>query len=117
DVEAVMDDLTAIKELRGGPADAVAFHDFYILQIAFKRVWLHAFDANLKSAVEQLYEQIVGSAQQSTIAFPPTDAIDDVNQLKDFIRGVGGSLSSAEPSPPEVTSAFPGQASAWVNLR
>src|SRR5438876_404877 len=48
DVGAIMDDLTAIKHLRGGPADAVAFHDFHVLQLAFRSVWVHAFDDNLK---------------------------------------------------------------------
>jgi hypothetical protein len=42
-----------MRELRGGPADATAFHDFHVLQIAFKEVWLHMFDQNLKAVVEQ----------------------------------------------------------------
>src|SRR5438876_4529889 len=45
DAAAVLADLEAIKNLRGGPADATAFHDFHVLQVAFKNIWLHAFDA------------------------------------------------------------------------
>ncbi len=102
DVSVVMDDLEAMKHLRGGPADATAFHDFHVLQIAFKNVWLHLFDGNLKYAVEQLYEEIVGSGAQSHIALPASDALNDVAQLKEFIRGVRGSLPTMVPPPPAV---------------
>lgn len=98
DVTSVMDDLTAMKHLRGGPADATAFHDFHVLQIAFKNVWLHLFDPNLKYAVEQLYEEIVGSGAQAHIPLPPADALNDIAQLKEFIRGVRGSLPATIPA-------------------
>src|SRR5258708_31311406 len=59
DVTSVLSDLDAIKTLKGGPADATAFHDFNVLQIAFENVWLHAFDKKLAAAVENLYAQTV----------------------------------------------------------
>ena len=36
-------------------ADATAFHDFHVLQIAFKSVWQHAYDKNVQALVEQVY--------------------------------------------------------------
>ena len=59
DVSAVMDDLTALKNLRGGPADATAFHDFHVLDMAFESVWMHAFDENLRTSVQALYAETV----------------------------------------------------------
>ncbi len=97
DVTAVMDDLAAMKHLRGGPADATAFHDFHVLQIAFKHVWLHMFDADLRFAVEQLFEEIVGSGIQGEIPLPPADALNDIAQLKEFLRGVQGALGVPPP--------------------
>src|SRR5882724_5435918 len=115
DVTAIMDDLTAIKNLRGGPADAVAFHDFHALQMATKAVWLHAFDNNLKGAVEQLYQKMVEANDQSPIAFPATDAIEDVSQLRELLSGISGTISQAvgQPIPPVVSAAFPGCDSKW----
>jgi hypothetical protein len=116
DVTAVMDDLSAMKHLRGGPADATAFHDFHVLQIAFKNVWLHMFDANLKYAVEQLYEEIVGSGIQSLIP-SPVDAFNDIAQLNEFLQGVRGALTVppppamlAGPIPPPPLPSRPGAA-------
>ncbi len=63
DAAAVLSDLDAIKNLRGGPADATAFHDFHVLQVAFKNIWIHAFDAKLSNAAEQLFKEAVGSLQ------------------------------------------------------
>ena len=57
DVGAILDDLTAVKRLSGGPADATAFHDFNVLQMAFRDVWMHAFDDDLKISAQELYEQ------------------------------------------------------------
>src|SRR5713101_2723587 len=76
DVGAILDDLTAIKSLRGGPADAVAFHDFHVLQLAFESVWMHAFDDNLKTAAKKLYEQTVRLYDDAGIVMPPVDAIE-----------------------------------------
>src|SRR5450755_2232198 len=45
DIGAILDDLAAVKRLSGGPADATSFHDFNVLQLAFRDVWMHAFRA------------------------------------------------------------------------
>lgn len=92
DVGTIMDDLAAIKHLRGGPADAEAFHDFQVLQIAFESVWLHAFDANLRSAAEQLFKETVRLYEDAGIPQPAFDAIDDIDQLKQFIDTITGDV-------------------------
>jgi hypothetical protein len=95
DVAAILEDLTAIKNLRGGPADATAFHDFHVLQLAFRSVWLHAFDGNLKIAAAQLYEETVRLYDDAGVTVPPFDAIEDVNQLQEFLNTVTAMIGSS----------------------
>jgi hypothetical protein len=107
DVMAIMDDLAAMKSLAGGPADATAFHDFNVLQIAFEDIWLHMFDGNLKYAVQQLFEEVVGSGTDNYVAMPPGGALNDVAQLKEFIDGVRNTISVVNPSAGVVNVAPP----------
>jgi hypothetical protein len=115
DVGSVMDDLSAIKALRGGPADAVAFHDFHVLQMAFQSVWLHAFDAKLKDDVVELYTNTVKLYDDAGVTMPPVNAIDDVNQLQDFLSTVRSTVGETPGSqiPPDVEQAFPGSGTVW----
>lgn len=46
-------------KLKGGPADAVSYHDFHNLQIAFEHVWQEAIDQGVLDAGMDLYEQVV----------------------------------------------------------
>jgi hypothetical protein len=116
DVGAIMDDLTAIKKLSGGPADATAFHDFHVLQMAFRSVWLHAFDGHLKSLAAQLYHDTVRLYDYAGITVPPVGAIDDINQLKEFIKTVEtgiGQFKDVSGPPTEVLKAFPTLVATW----
>ncbi|HEY0670144.1 MAG TPA: hypothetical protein VGD22_18330, partial [Sphingobacteriaceae bacterium] len=114
DVEAIMNDLETIKNLRGGPADAIAFHDFHVLQIAYKNIWKHAFDQNLQSMVEQVFMEHMKVYDEAGIKHPPYDAIDDINDLENFIRNVGGDAASLVPiMDPSIGVAFPGAAQVW----
>jgi hypothetical protein len=88
DVGAVMDDLAAVKTLMGGPADATAYHDFNVLQIATRDVWIHLFDNDLKSAAGQLYDQANQLYQENSQEMPDPGEITDINQLNDFISGL-----------------------------
>ena len=88
DVGAIMDDLAAMKALAGGPADVVAFHDFNVLQLAFRSVWMHAFSGTLGLAAGQLYEQTVMQFEDMGLNTPAFDAVEDINQLNDFINEV-----------------------------
>src|SRR5262245_25248505 len=97
DVTAIMDDLTAMKQLRGGPADATAFHDFHVLQLAFESVWMHAFDEKLKGLAAQLYANTVHRYEELYAAVPNFEAIDDINDLNYFIGEVRSALDSENP--------------------
>ena len=115
DVSAVMDDLTALKNLRGGPADATAFHDFHVLAMAFESVWMHAFDENLRTSVQALYAETVRLYADQGLVVPNFDAINDINDLNNFINEVkkvidpkfAGSVSP--PPPAEVIRHLPKQ--------
>ena len=119
DVSAVMEDLAAIKELRGGPADATAFHDFHALKLAFKSVWLHAFNTELKSSVEQLYALVAGlEIDHSPVPVEiGQDAIEDVNDLKGLLAKLQAGLNSAAVDdagvPANIRRWFSGSADNW----
>ena len=114
-----MDDLTALKNLRGGPADATSFHDFHVLQIAFKSVWLHAFDENLKNLVQDLYAAAVRLYTDLGLVVPNFDAVNDIEQLNQFIADVQRTIDPKNPAkvlpppPPSVVRVFPEAVTAW----
>src|SRR5260370_939705 len=120
DVGAIMDDLAAIKHLRGGPADAEAFHDFQVLQLAFKALWMHAFDDRLKAAAANLYDETVRHYSDAGLIMPPFNAIDDVDQLRSFIEEVkavsdpGYQPSTVAPPSSNVDQDFPQAATSWT---
>jgi hypothetical protein len=121
DVSAVMDDLTAMKNLRGGPADATAFHDFHVLQMALKSVWMHAFDENLKTAVGRLYEEAFKLYEDAGLTMPNTNAINDVNDLRALVdeikRLVDPNNKSVWVSPTmQVKLLFPDAVTIWYLL-
>jgi hypothetical protein len=115
DVGAILDDLTAMKALRGGPADAVAFHDFQVLQPAFRSIWVHYFDEKLKDLAAQLYEQTARLYDDAGLTMPPVDAITDINQLQDFLTTVNSTIgqSNGLPSHIEGVEAFPEASVVW----
>lgn len=107
DVASIMANLQAIKQLQGGPADAEAFHDFHTLQVAFRHVWLHAFDAGLQGAAIQLYEQLIEQPSDTDIVLDPVEAIGDLNDLKDLVERLGVQIeTSIEKVFPPVTAIF-----------
>jgi hypothetical protein len=88
DVGAVVDDLAQMQGLQGGPADATAFHDFNVLQLAFRSVWMHSFDQNLKNAAAQLYDQANALYAEAGQPLPDLGDIDDISQLRDFVSAL-----------------------------
>jgi hypothetical protein len=48
-----------------GPSDVAAIHDFFNLQIAFEHVWTEAFDEDLRTNIQKLYEDIVQAVSDS----------------------------------------------------
>ena len=129
-------DLKALKaaindlELRGGPSDAKAYHDFTTVQIAFKNVWMQAFDASLRGLAEELYHETTRLYDDAGLTVPPIDEMDDVAQLQDFMALVQQTIASSAAlggqvaAPAGVAStpsglaqnAFPGVLAAWNNL-
>ena len=85
DVQAVLNDLEGLKRLRGGPADATAFHDFHVLQIAFKSVWQHAYDKNVQALVEQVYLEHMKLYDDAGLQLPPFGTISDIDDLMEFL--------------------------------
>ncbi|MDD2716163.1 MAG: hypothetical protein PHW04_09730 [Candidatus Wallbacteria bacterium] len=123
DVESVLGDLQAIKNLKGGPADATSFHDFHVLQLAFENIWVHAFDASLKKQVEQLFREAVIGCHNLGIQLPgfllnPCKSDDesemDIDDLNEFIRDVENMItSSIPPMPHAVRLIFPDAEPYW----
>jgi len=87
DVQAVLNDLEALKHLRGGPADATAFHDFNVLQMAFKSVWQHAYDKNVQAMVEEVYLEHMKLYDDAGLQLPNFGSINDIADL-DKVLGV-----------------------------
>ena len=122
-IEDVHVDLDAL-EIKGGPADATAFHDFHVVQLAFKQVWLQAFSEDVRTQAEQLYEEVVRVYDDAQVALPPFDAIKDMNQLKGFVADVartglsyaGGGCGSDLPFPNETLAGIPDLAPVWSYL-
>ena len=90
DIESVLSDLDAVKKLRGGPADEVAFHDYNVLQIAFKSVWKHAFNQNIPYLVEQLYLSQTQLYNDALLGQPDFESLDDVASIEKFINDLQG---------------------------
>jgi hypothetical protein len=118
-------DLEAFRP-KGGPADATAFHDFNVLQVAFKHVWAHAFDENLRSQAEAVYLEATRLADEANIEMPPFDEIEDVNALKDFLKKISLTVGTTPSTPTgdknciaasdAVRTAFPDAVAKWSTL-
>jgi hypothetical protein len=81
-------------ELRQGPTDVTAYHDFHTLQIAFAHVWTSIFDGQLTSLGRDLYREYVRLKDFSGSDAPDFEVgtyadlkrlIDEVKQLSQFV--------------------------------
>lgn len=131
DLDAVQADLEQL-DLRGGPADATAYHDFQTLQLAFRHVWTQAFDSKIKNFAAALYEEYIRLYEDAGIEVPPFTEIRELEHLDDLIREVeatGGvaPLGTGEVPeellpfiigevPPEVEQHAKRAAAAWYTL-
>jgi hypothetical protein len=109
DIGAILDDLAAVKRLSGGPADATSFHDFNVLQIAFRDVWMHAFSDELRNAALELYYQAVTLYKDAGLTLPDTESLDDVESLKAFLTELGlvnASTTSSSSNPDGISAAL-----------
>jgi hypothetical protein len=82
-------------ELRGGPADAVAYHDFHSLQIAFRNVWRRVFDEGLRARGEELYERWVAVRRYAGLGEPTAAARGEFADLRSFLTQVERDLGIA----------------------
>ena len=96
-VETLLEDIKKLR-LKGGPADATAYHDFHSVQVAFKHVWSQAFDGKLRDAAEALYKDYVRLHDDAGVELPEFVAMQDVAQLKEFIKAVRETVNVPEPA-------------------
>jgi hypothetical protein len=82
-------------ELKGGPADAVAYHDFHSLQIAFRSVWRRVFDDGLRRRGEELYERWVAVRRFVGMGEPDAAARAELADLGRLLGQVQSDLSAA----------------------
>jgi len=117
DVGAILDDLTAVKRLSGGPADATSFHDFNVLQMAFPDVWMHAFNDDLKISAQELYQQAVRLYEDAGLDVPDIEDLADVDALKTFISELRNSTNTSSVTiPQDVLNAFGNEAATFPLL-
>ncbi len=99
-------------EVKGGPADATAFHDFYDLQIAFKHVWTEIFDGELERLGREMYETY-RKLDKQVYGEENNDTIDEVNETYDLIRvekelkSLRDRLANLNPPPESVIKLVP----------
>jgi len=86
-------------ELRDGPSDVTAYHDFTSLQIAFPHVWTEIFDGRLRSLGEELYQEYV-----KLKVFAGVDGdddlistLDDLGRLMDRVRELSRTVQDDLP--------------------
>lgn len=100
DVGALKDRIQTF-ELRSGPADVTAYHDFYSLQIAFEDVWTELLDGDLKSFGEQLYSTYVETGQRLQLdnIDPPGEisTLQDLKALMDEVQTLVGLVPPNDP--------------------
>jgi hypothetical protein len=76
-------------ELRPGPTDVVAFHDFHSLQMAFENVWTELVDDRVSALGRQLYQEYVQLKSFAGVddgTDPTIASIGDLKALMDEIR-------------------------------
>ena len=82
-------------ELRGGPADAVAYHDFHSLQIALRSIWRRVFDRGLLARGEELYERWVAIRRFNGSEELTERELREIEDLETFLARVQSDLSFA----------------------
>lgn len=108
DIQQIQERVAALT-IKSGPADSTAYHDFHVLQLAFKHVWMELFGEDLREQAERLYTQWVEVRQEFGLDVPELDAIQSVNELRDFLSSVGHDRDSYRdlmPVPPLVRDVF-----------
>jgi hypothetical protein len=88
-------------QLRPGPTDVTAYHDFSTLQIAFEHVWTRVFDGELEELGRQVYREYVGLKDflgyDPATSDPPISSLDDLTWLLGEVRALSQIAQDALP--------------------
>jgi hypothetical protein len=104
-------------QLRAGPADTPAFHDFYSLQIAFPHVWTEAFDGELREEIEELYKLYVEiNEEYGSGEFPEVELGERDDLLKFLAQLRKLDSETDEPVPEWAEQSFNCTLSEWNSL-
>ena len=109
DIEHIQNRLAALS-IKSGPADTTAYHDFHVLQVAFKHVWMELFGEDLRTEAERLYAQWVRVRHDYGLDVPERDAIESVEEMREFLSSIGSDRDTwgdLLPVPSSVTRAYP----------
>jgi len=82
------------------PSDEAAFHDFHHLQIAFKHVWVEAFDNNARANIEEIFSDMLDSG----LTLQTPDEQIELDELFQFLADIEG--RDIEIIPAIVTISF-----------
>ncbi|MEM9680819.1 MAG: hypothetical protein AAF901_10895, partial [Bacteroidota bacterium] len=110
--KTVLDDLKTIKarinelEMGSGPTNVTAFRDFHNLQIAFKDVWTSAFDSELETEVQNLFNQINNINADYGISYPRPDDLKDIKDFEDFLLSISNDIGTFEELWVDVPSEY-----------
>ncbi|MFG2276848.1 hypothetical protein ACGFNY_44710 [Streptomyces chartreusis] len=88
-------------ELRDGPSDVTAYHDFSSLRIAFEHVWTEIFDTELAALGRELYQEYVRLKIFTGVDDGDDTAIntlDDLRHLIDEVRTLSRMSNTDLPS-------------------
>lgn len=89
--------------LQKGPADATAFYDFDMLQVAFSHVWEQLVDKTLVNLGEKAHFSLKQSGKASLF---PTVQAGTVFTKADFVHQVSASMGESDPIPASIIKNF-----------
>lgn len=105
EIESPDGEISAVIE--DGPSDAVAYHDFQEVQIAFENIWSAAFDETLTPYLRTVYREMV--EYQNEVSgeenYPEIESVEDMGNLYreflEFVDTVEGEEPARSISEPE----------------
>jgi hypothetical protein len=78
----------ATFQLRSGPSDVTAYHDFHNLQIAFQTIWTEMFDGQLGTLGRELYKEYVKLKQFSGVDAGVDPAVNTISDLENLLTSI-----------------------------
>lgn len=116
DLGKIHEELQNLK-LKGGPADTTSYHDFHVLQLAYKQVWTEAFDLRLKLHINTLYEEYAKVLEDTAGDAPSVESLADRQEIETFLQQVTAGLAATALPFPQTADGIPDEVrNAWPNL-